>query len=187
MLFIEIAGLIAFSISGALAAFKKDLDIVGYVAVGVVTGIGGGTLRDLILNRTVFWIGDPYLYSLNICIATAVVTYFFGRFIENRKNIVNWFDALGLALFAIQGYSIAFQMHGNFEIALIMGVVTGVGGGLMRDICLNRQPFIFRGELYASAVAAGLLVYYLSDSIALSFATSFTLRAGAIKFGWRLK
>ncbi len=187
MLFIEIAGLIAFSISGALAAFKKDLDIVGYIVVGTATGIGGGTVRDLILNKTVFWLVDPYLYSLNICIATSIITYLLGKYIENTKNIVNWFDALGLALFGIQGYAIAFQMHQNFEIALIMGIITGVGGGLIRDIFLNRQPFIFRGEVYASAVAAGLVVYYISNSIALSFITSFALRAGAIRLGWRLK
>lgn len=187
MLFIEIVGLIAFSISGALAAFKKDLDIIGYIVVGTVTGIGGGTLRDLILNKTVFWTNDPYLYSLNICILTSIATYFFGRFIDNGKNIVNWFDALGLALFAIQGYTISIQMHQSVEVAVIMGVITGVGGGLIRDILMNRQPFIFRGEIYASAVIGGLLVLYLTNSMTLSFLTSFTLRAGAIRLGWKLK
>lgn len=187
MLFIEIAGLIAFAASGALAAFKRDLDMVGYVVMGVVTGIGGGTLRDLILNKTVFWINDTYHYSINICIATGVVTYFLGRFIENTKNIVNWFDALGLSLFAIQGYMISMQVHSDVEIAIMMGILTGVGGGLIRDICMNRQPFIFRGELYASAVLGGLIVLYFTDSMTLSFLTSFSLRAASIQFGWKLK
>lgn len=100
VLIIEILGLVAFSISGALAAFKRDLDIIGYIIVGTVTGIGGGTVRDLILDRPVFWLYDSYCYSLNICILTSVLTFIASKHIDKRENIVNWFDALGLALFA---------------------------------------------------------------------------------------
>ncbi len=93
VLIIEILGLVAFSISGALAAFKRDLDIIGYIIVGTVTGIGGGTVRDLILDRPVFWLYDSYCYSLNICILTSVLTFIASKHIDKRENIVNWFDA----------------------------------------------------------------------------------------------
>ena len=187
MLCIEVLGLIAFAISGALAAFKKDLDIIGYIIVGTVTGIGGGTMRDLILDRPVFWLYDSYYYSLNICICTSIVVYISSRFIKGRENIVNWFDALGLALFSIQGYSIAYSVTQNAESSIIMGVLTGCGGGLLRDICMNRQPFIFRGEVYASASLVGLVLYSFYPNAIIGFCIIFALRALAIRFNLALK
>ena len=187
VLIIEILGLVAFSISGALAAFKRDLDIIGYIIVGTVTGIGGGTVRDLILDRPVFWLYDSYCYSLNICILTSVLTFIASKHIDKRENIVNWFDALGLALFAVQGYIISMDVYYNSEIAVIMGVITGCGGGLLRDICMNRQPFIFRGEIYASAAIFGLIIFAFSNNVLLAFASIFILRALAIKYKISLK
>ena len=87
--------------SGAIAALKKDLDPIGCFIVGAVAGIGGGTVRDLILGRNVFWLHDKYLYSLNICFLTSLVFYIFGKRLARRENIVNWFDAVGLSLFAV--------------------------------------------------------------------------------------
>lgn len=187
MLFVEILGLLAFAISGALAAFKRDLDIIGYIIVGTVTGIGGGTLRDVILGRPVFWLHDAYLYSLNICIAASVLVYLASRFIEDRQNIVNWFDAIGLSLFSVQGYMITDSVLQNPEVSIIMGVITGCGGGLLRDICMNRQPFIFRGEIYASASIVGLAVFSFYPNIILAFLIIFLLRALSIRFHVALK
>ncbi len=184
---IEVLGLVAFAISGALAAFKKDLDLVGFVVVATVTGIGGGTLRDIVLDRTVFWLRDPYLYSLNICVCSAVITYIVSRFIEKRENIVNWFDAVGLAMFSVQGYLISMQVVPNAEIAVAMGLFTGCGGGLLRDILLDRQPFIFRGELYASNAIIGLVVLWMTDLPVLAFTLIFFLRACTILYKWKLK
>lgn len=183
----EILGLAAFATSGALAAFKKDLDIVGFVFVATFTGIGGGTIRDVILNRNVFWLHDAYLYSLNICIACAVLTYIVSRFIQKRENIVNWFDAAGLALFSVQGYMISQSVVNSGEVAVVMGLFTGCGGGLLRDIALNRRPFIFRGELYATNSIIGLLFLHFTNKPVLAFLIIFALRAATIKYKWSLK
>ena len=119
----EVMGLTAFSISGAIAAYRRDLDIIGYIAVGVITGIGGGTIRDVILDRPVFWLNDPYLYSLNICIAASIFTYIVSKFMSYHEKTVNWFDAVGLALFAVQGYSMAYAFFEHREVAVVMGVI----------------------------------------------------------------
>ena len=187
VILLEVLGLIAFAVSGALAAFKKDLDLVGFIIVGTLTGIGGGTVRDVVLDRPVFWLHDPYLYSLNICIASAIITYVVSKFIEKKENIVNWFDATGLALFAVQGYMITISVVNTPEVAICMGVITGCGGGLLRDITLNRQPFIFRGELYATTAVAGLIVMWLTQSALLAFVLIFFMRACTILYKWRLK
>lgn len=183
----EVMGLTAFSISGAIAAYRRDLDIIGYIAVGVITGIGGGTIRDVILDRPVFWLNDPYLYSLNICIAASIFTYIVSKFMSYHEKTVNWFDAVGLALFAVQGYSMAYAFFEHREVAVVMGVITGCGGGLFRDICLTRQPFIFRGELYASAAIIGLISMAFLDSAIIAFCIIFTLRALAIRYHISLK
>lgn len=184
---IEVLGLIAFAASGAIASLKKDLDPIGCFIVSAVAGIGGGTVRDLILDRPVFWLHDKYLYSLNICFLTSLVFYFFGKRLANRENIVNWFDAVGLSLFAVQGYMIGMETLNNVEIAMLTGVLTGCGGGFLRDICLTRQPFIFRGEFYASAVLGGLFVLWLTSMPILSGFVVFAIRACTIKWHWRFK
>lgn len=184
---IEVLGLVAFAASGAIAALKKDLDPIGCFIVGAVAGIGGGTVRDLILGRNVFWLHDKYLYSLNICFLTSLVFYIFGKRLARRENIVNWFDAVGLSLFAVQGYMIGIETSGSVEIAVLMGVLTGCGGGFLRDICLTRQPFIFRGEFYASTALAGLFVLWLTSMPILSGIVVFAIRACTIKWHWRFK
>ena len=184
---IEVLGLVAFAASGAIAALKKDLDPIGCFIVGAVAGIGGGSVRVLILGRNVFWLHDKYLYSLNICFLTSLVFYIFGKRLARRENIVNWFDAVGLSLFAVQGYMIGIETSGSVEIAVLMGVLTGCGGGFLRDICLTRQPFIFRGEFYASAALAGLFVLWLTSMPILSGIVVFAIRACTIKWHWRFK
>ena len=113
--------------------------------------------------------------------------YLASRFIEDRQNIVNWFDAIGLSLFSVQGYMIADSVLQNPEVSIIMGVITGCGGGLLRDICMNRQPFIFRGEIYASASIVGLAVFSFYPNIILAFLIIFLLRALSIRFHVALK
>ena len=187
LLGIEVLGLVAFAASGAIAALKKDLDPIGCLIVGTVAGIGGGTARDIILDIPVFWLHDKFLYSLNICLATSLIFYIFGKRLARRENIVNWFDAVGLSLFAVQGYIIGITATGNVEISMLMGVLTGCGGGFLRDICLTRQPFIFRGEFYASAALAGLFALWLTHMPILSGVLIFAIRACTIKWHWRFK
>ncbi|MBO5254825.1 MAG: trimeric intracellular cation channel family protein [Opitutales bacterium] len=187
IIIVEIVGLIAFAFSGALAGAKKDLDIIGCVILGVATGIGGGTVRDVILNEPVFWLQDKMSYSLNICLFSSVVIYLTAKFFAEKEHIINWFDAIGLAVFSVQGYIKAFAVTANFELSIIMGILTGCGGGLIRDVCLNRQPFIFRGEMYASASLLGLCALIFVDSPLLAFLLILILRVATIKYNLRLK
>ncbi|MBE6413076.1 MAG: trimeric intracellular cation channel family protein [Verrucomicrobiaceae bacterium] len=187
VVFVEIVGLIAFAFSGALAGVKKDLDVIGCVVLGTATGIGGGTLRDVILDVPVFWLGDYMCYSLNVCVLSSVVIYLMSRVFAEKEHIINWFDAIGLAIFSVQGYLKAFEATSNFEVAIIMGILTGCGGGLIRDVCLNRQPFIFRGEMYASASLLGLLVLIFVDSPLVAFALILGIRVATIRYNLKLK
>lgn len=184
----EILGLVAFAATGVMAACKKDLDLIGCLSVAVLSGIGGGTFRDMILSRPVFWLNEPYMYSFNTCIATGAVVYACSKFLEGRREMaINLLDALGLALFSVQGFIIGLNTSGKYEVAIFCGVLTGVGGGVLRDVSLTRQPFIFRGELYASASVLGLIFLCLAKTPILAGIVIFSLRFGAIKFGWRLK
>ncbi len=187
IIIVEVIGLIAFAFSGSLAGVKKDLDVIGCIFLGVATGIGGGTIRDLILDVPVFWLKDTMCYSLNVCIFSSVLIYLTAKFFADKEHIINWFDAIGLAVFSVQGYLKAFSATTNFELAIIMGIITGCGGGLVRDVCLNRQPFIFRGEMYASASLLGLCALIFVDSPLLAFLLILAVRAATIKYNLRLK
>ena len=184
---VEIIGLVAFAFSGALAGAKKDLDVIGCVILGVATGIGGGTVRDIVLDTPVFWLNESINYSLNVCLVSSLVIYLASKFFAEKEYIINWFDAIGLAVFSVQGYIKTFDLTSNMELAIIMGVLTGCGGGLIRDVCLNRQPFIFRGEVYASASLIGLGVFAFVDNPLLAFAIILGIRMATIKYNLRLK
>ncbi len=184
---VECVGLAAFAASGALAGAKKDLDVIGCTVLGIATGIGGGTLRDAILDRPIFWLGDYLCYSLNICILASIVIYLAARFFSEKEHVINWLDAIGLAIFGVQGYMRAFEATSNAEVSILMGVVTGCAGGLIRDVCLNRQPFIFRGEIYASACILGLATLAFFNAPLLAFFVILFLRLLAIRYHLRLK
>ncbi len=184
---VEIIGLVAFAFSGALAGAKKDLDVIGCVILGVATGIGGGTVRDIVLDTPVFWLNESINYSLNVCLVSSLIIYLASKFFAEKEYIINWFDAIGLAVFSVQGYIKTFDLTSNMELAIIMGVLTGCGGGLIRDVCLNRQPFIFRGEVYASASLIGLGVFAFVDNPLLAFAIILGIRMATIKYNLRLK
>lgn len=186
-LILEITGLVAFAFSGALAGAKKDLDVIGCVVLGTATGIGGGTLRDLILDAPVFWLSDWACYSLNVCIVASIVMYLASGYFSSKERVINWFDAVGLAIFSVQGYAKTYAITANAELALVMGVITGCGGGLVRDVCLNRQPFIFRGQMYASASLLGLGVFAIFGNEVAAFSVILVLRAAAIKYNIKLK
>jgi uncharacterized membrane protein YeiH len=186
-------GDVVFAVSGALTAGRYRMDIVGFVLIGTVTGIGGGTIRDLLLGRTVWWTQSPE--ELLLCIAASVVTFFFLPGTIARKKLMTWSDALGLASFGIVGCQVALGFGAPFIIAVFMGVVTATGGGLTRDVLTNTQPMILGGQLYANTALAGALVYgtlvyYLSMSgpvaESVAFLTAFGLRGGqsCSTFAW---
>ena len=188
-------GDVVFAVSGALVAARYRMDVFGYVLVGTITGIGGGTLRDLLLGRVVWWTQAPF--ELLLCAGAALATYFLMPGVtddEARRRGIVWADALGLAAFGVVGCHVALQHGSPFIIAVFMGMVTATGGGVIRDVIANRQPMIVRGELYATAALAGSLAYALlletglnpAAAQLLAFGLAFALRAAAIVFGIRM-
>lgn len=156
---IEFAGTFAFAISGIRLASAKHFDWFGAYVVGVATAIGGGTIRDLMLNLTPFWMTNPvYL----ICSALALVgVILFGKFLIRQQNTFFLFDAIGLALFTVVGVEKTLALGFPLWVAIIMGTITGAAGGVIRDVFINEVPLIFRKEIYAIACVIGGLVYGL--------------------------
>jgi uncharacterized membrane protein YeiH len=168
------------------------MDIIGFVLIGTITGIGGGTTRDLLLGRRVWWTQDPL--ELILCVSAALVTFFFIRSdITQRKGMI-WSDALGLAAFAVVGCHVALAFGAPFVIAVFMGMVTATGGGLIRDLLTNTQSMILCGQLYATAALLGSLMYASMTCLGapkilaelVAFLAALTLRASAIIFDIRM-
>jgi len=185
-------GDVVFAVSGALTAARYRMDVLGFVLIGTITGIGGGTLRDLLLGRTVWWTQDPL--ELILCVAASLATFFFiTSDITRRKGLI-WADALGLAAFGVVGSHVALEFGAPFVVAVFMGMVTATGGGVIRDVLTNTQPMILSGQLYATAALLGSLSYaslrYLGvPEIAaepVAFLAAFSLRASAIIFNIRM-
>jgi uncharacterized membrane protein YeiH len=185
-------GDVVFAISGALTAARYRMDVLGFVLIGTITGIGGGTTRDLLLGRTVWWTQDPT--ELLLCVAAALVTFFFIKSDITRRQGMIWSDALGLAAFGVVGCHIALQFGAPFVVAVFMGMVTATGGGVIRDVLTNTQPMILCGQLYATAALLGSLGYAsllalgVPDIAAqlVAFLAAFLLRASAIIFNIRM-
>lgn len=156
---LDLLGVGVFAASGALVASRKQLDLVGFGLVATVTGIGGGTLRDLLLDRPVAWVQQPVYVWL--CVAVASLLFFIAPAIDRRFKVLLWADAAGLSVFAVLGAAIARDMGAGFTIAAVMGVMTATFGGLIRDVLCNEIPLILRREIYATAAAAGAVVYLL--------------------------
>jgi uncharacterized membrane protein YeiH len=160
---IELLGVAVFAISGALAAGRRSLDLLGVVVIALVTAIGGGTLRDILLDRSpVFWIGDTtYLYA---CIVAAMITVVYARYRHPPERLILIADALGLALFSISGAQIAENAGHDGIVVVIMGTLTGAAGGMLRDVLCAEIPMILRrGRIYATAAIAGIVVYLLAQ------------------------
>ncbi|WP_202410248.1 trimeric intracellular cation channel family protein [Pseudomaricurvus sp. HS19] len=185
-------GDIVFAVSGALTASRYRMDVLGFVLIGVITGIGGGTTRDLLLGRTVWWTQNPF--ELVLCVVAALATFIFIKHdISHRRGMI-WADALGLSAFGVVGCHIALEFGSPFGIAVFMGMITATGGGLIRDVLTNTQPMILCGQPYATAALLGSFSYatlkyfgapaVISEIIACLAA--FALRAAAIVFDLRM-
>ncbi len=192
--FFDVVGIFVFAISGALAAVRSGMDLFGIMVMSLMPAVGGGTLRDLILDQPVFWVeGTQTIY---IAFAAAGLTFFFSKYLAGRRlTWLTWADAVGLALFCVVGAEKALDVTGSMLIATMMGVVTGAAGGIIRDIICNEIPLVMKkGEIYATAAFLGagsfcLLTYFgVSGPIALWLAmgAAFLARAGGILKGWTL-
>jgi uncharacterized membrane protein YeiH len=182
-----------FAASGALSASRKQMDAIGFILIAVVTGFGGGTMRDLLLGRTpVFWLRAPDL--LAVCAGVAVLVFFTAHRFENRFRVLLWADAVGLALYAVAGTEIALLAGASPWAAALLGVVTATFGGIVRDVICNELPLILRREIYATAAAAGALVFvalrvqgvWREYAFAAGIGVAFAIRAAALLRGWSL-
>ena len=190
---LDLFGTMVFAISGVLTAIDKRFDLVGSLVIGIVTAIGGGTLRDTLIGRfPVGWLQDPnYLYVIFLGFLLA---YFFQRSILSLRRSMFLFDTIGIGLFTILG----IQTAAGFELAplpcLLMGVISAVFGGVIRDVLTNEIPLIFRKEIYATACLLGGLTYllleqfsnYLEINILFSMAVVMVIRYWSIRKGWGL-
>ncbi len=153
---IGLAAVAVNALTGVLDAGRQKMDLIGVVMVGCATALGGGTVRDVLLDRQVFWIADQTY--LIVALATTVLTFFAVRGLRPPPRLFLIPDAVGLALFTIVGTQVALEWQAPWLVATLLGVITGVVGGVLRDVLCNEVPLVFvRGELYASAAWAGAL------------------------------
>ena len=177
---LQLVGAVVFATSGALAAGRRRMDVLGVMVIAIVTAIGGGTIRDLLLDRRpVFWIEDPS--HLVVSILAAVLTLVYARFRRPPTHSLAIADALGLALFTIVGAQIAQQKLTDPMLVVVMGTMTGVAGGVIRDVLSAEIPLIFRkGELYATAAIAGAALYLLLEAFGIPRPTAALIGITAI-------
>ena len=187
---LDYAGVAVFAATGALAASRKQLDIIGFLFLASVTGIGGGTFRDLILNVPVFWVVNRD-YVL-ICAVVAVVVFFAAHRVESRYKLLLWLDAIGVAAFSVMGAAKGMAVTGSPAVSIITGMLTATFGVSLRDLLAGEPSVLLRPEIYVSAALAGAAIFTLGDVAGLpqlvsglaGFAVAFAVRGGALKFGW---
>ena len=187
--FLDWFGICVFALSGALVASRKKMDIVGFALLGSVTGIGGGTVRDVLLGSLpVFWVQKP-AYLLTCCVV-ACATFFVAHLVHSRMRFLLWCDAVGLALFSVTGAEIALSQGAGPTIAIAMGVATATLGGVLRDILGDEIPIILRREIYVTAALLGASVFVFSRQLGIAqdlslvagFGAALALRSAAIIF-----
>ncbi|MEY8799621.1 trimeric intracellular cation channel family protein [Leisingera sp. XS_AS12] len=191
---LDYASVLVFALTGALVASRAQLDIVGFAFVACLTAVGGGTVRDLLLNRDpVFWVGDPNYILL--ATAAAVAVFFTAHLVESRMRWVIWLDSFALAVAVPAGTGAAIALGKEPVIVVLMGMATGSLGGLMRDVVCNEVPLVLKqGELYITCAMAGAssavlgiwLGLELRHALLICAAVCWSLRAGSILFGWHL-
>ncbi len=191
---LDYAAVLIFALTGALVASRAQLDIVGFAFVACLTAVGGGTVRDVLLDRNpVFWIADPS--HIMIACAAALLIFFTAHMAESRLRWLFWLDSFALAVAVPAGVGLALLLEKSGVIVVIMGMVTGCMGGLLRDVVCNEVPLVLRqGELYVTAALAGSLLavglwqFTNSPLIVLGSCAAMTwaLRAGSLTFGWQL-
>ncbi len=191
---LDYASVLVFGLSGALVASRAQLDIVGFAFISCLTAVGGGTVRDLVLNREhVFWVSDPN--HILLASMAAVVVFFTAHLVESRMRWVIWLDSFALAIAVSAGTGAAMALDKPAVIVVLMGMTTGSLGGLMRDVVVGEVPLVLKqGELYVTCAMSGAIVavsavsFGVSSGLALVLCAvvCWVLRAGSIAFGWHL-
>jgi uncharacterized membrane protein YeiH len=188
---LDYAAVAVFGASGALAAARAKHDIITFGFFAAVTGVGGGTLRDLLIDAPVFWVARPEY--IVVCLAAAVVVWVLG-WGQARDRLLLWFDALGMAAYASFGALKASSLGVPPFSAVIMGVLTATFGGVIRDVLAHQPSVLLRRELYVTPALLGAGVFVVLHAVGmplvvssgLGFLAAFGVRAGAILFGWQM-
>jgi uncharacterized membrane protein YeiH len=189
---IDLAGVFVFALSGALAADRRGMDLFGFVVIALLPAIGGGTVRDIVLDAPVFWIQDPiYLWLI---LGAALLTFLSANVIVRAERWLIWADAVGLSVFCVAGAAKALALSGSATIAVALGVVTAVMGGIIRDVVCNEIPLVLRQDVYATAAFAGALAFVLllafdvprAAALWTGAAICFAVRGAAIIWGLSL-
>lgn len=191
---LDYSSVLIFALTGALVASRAQLDIVGFAFMASITAVGGGTVRDVLLDRNpVFWVGNPtYIF---IAMAAAVFIYFTAHKVESRYRWLLWLDSFALAVAVPAGMAAAMVMLQPGPIIVVMGVVTGCLGGLLRDVVCNEVPLVLKqGELYVTAALGGTIAglimmqttHLTMPVLLVCSVTTWSLRAGSLYFGWKL-
>ena len=190
---LDYLGTIAFAVTGASKAIEHKADIFGILVLATVVGVAGGVTRDVMFGRFPTAFSDPIYVSLTV--STGVVMFFLFSYLKKKMNIWLIFDAVGLGVFSIIGASIAYQIVGlNFLPMLFAGVITAIGGGILRDVFVREIPIVFVKEVYAIASIAGIVIFYatlsfgvdiqLASIVGIAVATG--IRLLAMKYNWNL-
>ncbi|WP_305473286.1 trimeric intracellular cation channel family protein [Psychrobium sp. 1_MG-2023] len=186
-------GIAVFAVSGALDAARKHMDILGFMLIGTLTGLGGGTVRDVLLGRLpVYWTIDATFVGL--CLLMSFITFFIAPKLDSRKKALIWMDALGLSLFCVTGAQIAVEIGAAPLICVCMGVITATFGGILRDVLCGYDLVLGSRELYVTTAVVGASVYLglhwlgIGENIAVAggFIAALTLRSAAIIWGLSL-
>ena len=189
---LDLFGVFVFAISGALAADRRGMDLFGFVAIALLPAIGGGTVRDIILGAPVFWVQDTtYLWLIGVA---ALLTFTTAPLLQRVERLLLWADAIGLSVFCVAGAAKSYALTGSPEVAVVMGVVTAVLGGIVRDVVCNDIPLILRQDIYATAAFTGALTYVVGQVLGINTEISlwagagmcFLIRASALLWGWSL-
>ncbi len=189
--YLDYAGVALFAATGALAASRKQLDLIGFLFFAVITGTGGGTVRDIVLGRVpVFWVLNP-TYIL-ICCAAGVLVFFTAHLVESRYRLLIWLDAVGLSAYCAMGAAKGLAATGSPTIAIVTGTLTATFGGVLRDLLANEPSVLLRPEIYITAALVGAAIFTGANEFGLPlYAASaagvlaaFAVRGGALYYGW---
>ncbi len=190
---LDLFSVVVFAVTGALVASRKEMDVFGFSLLGTVTGVGGGSLRDVLLGQTpVFWVKEP-VYIL-LCVAASVVVFFTAHIPASRYRVLIWLDSVGLSLVAVLGAERGLDAGTGPTVAIVMGVISATFGGIIRDILGAESPIVLRKEIYVTAALMGAAIYVAAVALGadkliatiVGFTACFVVRALAIIYRWSL-
>ena len=175
---LQMIGTAVFAVTGVLAVNRRGLDALGGTVLGTVTALGGGTIRDVIIRAPVFWLVDTNY--LLVAVVASLVAFFASRLVKTTYTLLLYLDALGAAMFAIQATDKVLALQFAPAIAVAMGVLTGIGGGLLRDVLAGRQTLLMSRDVYATPILLGCLLYVALRNTALASVPILTVSIGFI-------